>query len=72
MVLVVPESPAEFYKERITTSGLTGSKRFLIHQKVILNKLKFKMNNNEAVQFNRIHHQLSPNRLEYQGMTHVL
>ena len=30
------------------------------------------MNNNEAVQFNRIHHQLSPNRLEYQGMTHVL
>ena len=39
---------------------------------VILNKLKFKMNNNEAVQFNRIHHQLSPNRLEYQGMTHVL
>jgi len=24
------------------------------------------MNNNEAVQFNRIHHQLSPNRLEYQ------
>ena len=72
VALVVPESPVEFYKERITTSGLTGSKRFLIHQKVILNKLKFKMNNNEAVQFNRIHHQLSPNRLEYQGMTHVL
>ena len=30
------------------------------------------MNNNEAVQFNRIHHQLSPNRLEYQGMTDLL
>ena len=30
VALVVLESPVEFYKEGITTSGLTGSKNFLI------------------------------------------
>jgi len=33
---------------------------------VILNKFKFGMSNTDAVQFNRIHHQLSPNVLRYQ------
>ena len=34
---------------------------------VILNKFKFGMSNTDAVQFNRIHHQLSPNVLRYQS-----
>jgi len=34
---------------------------------VILNKFKFGMTNTDAVMFNRIHHQLSPNQLRYQS-----